>query len=361
MTADREATLGRLSNGQSAAASDVMVSLGADGIEIARHGQSHNVWPYKSLTAAEPITRHAIDALLTSSHEPDATLFISSPATVRALASLAPQLSARANRWRDAKPWVIGAAGLLVLGAVLTALNISPSHAIAALLPEKARAALGKQALDAMVGVRRTCTTPAGLEALDHLSARLTRATSQVRFKIIVVDWNLMNAFAVPGEQIVMTRELIETSEGPDEVAGVLAHEMGHGLKLHPETGLIRAMGLSAGAQLLLGGNTGTLTNLGLMLAELSNSRAAEHEADLVALDLLKTSGISTRGFARFFERVLALEGRNIGSSKALALLRSHPLTKERQALVDAVPDYPSAPSLDKADWEALRNICAVK
>lgn len=360
MTTQHEPTLGRLSSGHSAAASDVMFVLGANGIEITRHGHSHNVWPYKSLTAAEPITRHAIDALLTSSLEPGATLFISGPATVRALANLAPQLSARAGRWRDAKPWVIGAAGLLILGAILTALDISPSHAIATLLPEKARAALGKQALDAMVGERRICTDPDGLAALDRLSARLAIGTPETRFKITVVDWDLMNAFAVPGEQIVMTRELLQTADGPDEVAGVLAHEMGHGLKLHPETGLIRAMGLSAGAQLLLGGNTGTLANLGIMLAELSNSRAAEHEADVMALELLRTSSVSTRGFARFFERVLAIEGGDAGSSKALALLRSHPLTKERQALVDSVPDYPSTPSLATADWRALLAICDV-
>lgn len=68
----------------------------------------------------------------------------------------------------------------------------------------------------------------------------------------MVVDWDLLNAFAVPGNKILLTKELIEKADGPEEVAGVLAHEMGHGIALHPETGIIRAVGLAAALELMM-------------------------------------------------------------------------------------------------------------
>ena len=66
-------------------------------------------------------------------------------------------------------------------------------------------------------------------------------------------------SFDVPGGQIVLTRGLVRTAGSADEVAGVLAHELGHTLELHPETGLVRAMGLAAAAQLMFAGSAGTV------------------------------------------------------------------------------------------------------
>ena len=46
--------------------------------------------------------------------------------------------------------------------------------------------------------------------------------------RVVLLDWRLVNAFAVPGGQIILTRGLVQTAGSPDEVAGVLAHELGH-------------------------------------------------------------------------------------------------------------------------------------
>jgi predicted Zn-dependent protease len=231
---------------------------------------------------------------------------------------------------------------------------------------------------------RNRCTDKAGHAALDAMAERLSKAGGTDRkFRIVVIDWDLLNAFAVPGNQIVMTKGLIAKAESPDEVAGVLAHEMGHGIEMHPETGIIRAVGLSAAIELMMGGSGGTLANMGLLLAQLGYSRAAEREADEQALGLLRKAGISQQGLAAFFRRVLkdeegddggenpdsqsedkTAEKSNSGNSKtavtkrAFDLLRSHPPTAERAEMIRRTGPYAATPALDAQAWQSLKTIC---
>jgi predicted Zn-dependent protease len=160
-----------------------------------------------------------------------------------------------------------------------------------------------------------------------------------------------------------MTRGLIAKAAGPDEVAGVLAHEMGHGIERHPETALVRALGFSAAADLMLGGSGGTIANIGIVLAQLSYTRAAERAADLQALAILKDTGVSPEGFAGFFKRIAESDGgTGFGADVGkIEFLRTHPLTEERRRLVESQAPYPSTPSMTAEDWAALRAVCGAE
>ncbi len=348
----------RFSDGKSAAAVNCDVGLGETGIEIFIAGAETQVWPYAGLAAAEPLTAHAIDVLLTSTAQPGAALFVPETAFARAIQGHAPQLTARATRWRHARPWVWAAGAVAAVCALIWAFDLSPARAVAKLLPDRARATLGDSVMRSMTAGKNVCSDGNGLAALDRLTARLAGA-QQKKFKIVVVDWDLMNAFAVPGEQIVLTHGLIAKADSPDEVAGVLAHEMGHGIEMHPETALVRALGLSAATDLMLGGSGGTIANIGIVLAQLSYSRAAEGEADAQALKILKRAGISAKGFGQFFTRVTKLE-EGKSDLNDIGILRSHPLTEERRRIVESQPPYPATPSMSARDWAALKEICSV-
>lgn len=366
----------RFSDGKSASARDAEVRLGLSGIEIRILVSGEQIlWPYETLSAREPLRTHAIDVLLNSSLTPGASLFVPSPDVARALRHSAPQLTARAERLRHAKPWLYGALAVAALTAVVYASGWSPVRTIATSLPHAWRERLGDQAIASMAEDRKLCVSPAGAAAMDMLSQRLTKSANiSEPFQIEVYDWSLVNAFAVPGGKIVMTRALIEEAESPDEVAGVLAHEMGHGIELHPETGIIRAIGLSAAVELMLGGSGGTLANFGLILAQLGYTRAAEHEADLQALNLLKGAAISPTGLGDFFRRV---EKGGVSNDKKdnkdnkdkpekseskrfqpFDLFRTHPPTEERERLVRSRANYPATPALDARSWNDLKAIC---
>jgi beta-barrel assembly-enhancing protease len=360
---DGGAHYGRYSDGASARAEDATVTFAADGLDfLLKSTGEHRLWRYQVLKAGEPLRPRSIDVLLSATTHAGATLFVPGSEFATELAKRAPHLGARAERWRHARPWLIGTFAVGLLIAVSSALGFSPAHALANVLPQSWRDKLGQEAVRSMTEGHKRCTDKAGLAAVDMLTKRLaTGADRPEPFKVVVADWSLMNAFAVPGSTIVMTRGLIEHAESPDEVAAVLAHEMGHGIELHPETGIIRAVGMAAALEFMMGGSGGTLANLGLALAQLSYTRVAEHEADLQAITLLRRSSISPKGFGDFFKRVAKLESEDkVGSAiKDFNLLRTHPPTAERAELVAKQPAYAATPALDDESWQALKRVCA--
>lgn len=356
---------GRFSDGATAAATAATVRLAPGGIEIAAaDGAASVTWPYRELSTGSHLHSDAADVLLRHSGTPGATLFVADRDFVAALAARAPHLTSRARRWRVARPLLALAAVVVVLVAALWVADVRPTQGLARAIPTPVRQALGRQVVEAISGGRGACHTPDGDAALGRLTDRLSEATGGRRFTINVVNWDLLNAFAAPGEQIVLTRAVIEKAKSPDEVAGVLAHEMGHGIELHPESTLIRAIGLSAIVELMVGGNSGTLANLGVLLVQLGYSREAEREADAHAVRVLKNAGISPKGLGDFFETIESQakdngDGGGATGKRLLSFLSTHPLTKERIAMVRSQPAYPATPALSDAEWQALRQICA--
>jgi len=297
--------------------------------------------------------------LLSCAAMPGATLFVADDGFVVALTDKALHLTAASQRWRVAGPLMAVCAVVAMAVAGLWVADVSPARGLAGLLPTQLRQSLGRQVVQSLSQGHSACQTPAGSAALARLAERLSAAAGGKRFSVQVVDWSVVNAFAAPGEQIVIARGLIEQARSPDEVAGVLAHEMGHGLELHPETAIIRAIGLSAAVELMLGGSGGTLANVGILLTQLGYSRAAEREADTRALQILEKAEISPLGFAAVFKRVEARDrGSVIGE---VSILRTHPLSAERARLAEARPPYATTPALPEEDWQALRGICGTR
>lgn len=379
MPSDTMSHYGRLSDGKSAASRDCKVRLDMTALDITSDDGSVRVrWPYDTLQSGEPLRQHSVDVLLSSSASPGLTLFVPSAQFAAALSHRAPYLTARSQRWRHARPWILGACAVAGLTLLVHLAGWTPMRTVAQLLPQNWRERLGDAAIGSMVDKRNRCVGEAGIAALDKLTERLSQAAGpQYGFKVAVIDWDLLNAFAVPGNKIIMTKEMVEKADSPDEVAGVLAHEMGHGIELHPETGIIRAVGLSAALELMMGGSSGTLANVGLMLAQLGYTRTAEREADVQALILLRKAGISQQGLSAFFRRVLKEEGayenedantapkdatngkRSKRLENALDMLSTHPPTQERAEMIRSSPSYPSTPSLTPQEWNALKGICS--
>ncbi|MBX9684853.1 MAG: M48 family metallopeptidase [Hyphomicrobium sp.] len=354
----------RFSDGKSAGARDATVTLGLSGLEIVQASPHvREVWSYANLRSGEPLRERAVDALLRSTASAGASLFVPGQPFAAALMMRAPHLTARAERWRHARPWIGLAVVIAATGAAVYVSGWSPARAIATGLPDSWRQRLGQQAITSMTEGYKKCVDPRGLDALRSLNDRLADATGTGRpFTIVVYDWPLTNAFAVPGDQIVMTQGLLAKAESADEVAGVLAHEMGHGIELHPETGIIRAVGLAAAVELMMGGSSGGLANIGLILAQLGSTRTAEREADLQALRVLRQAQISPAGLGNFFKRMLALEKKDDMPSqlKQFDILSTHPPTEERRALVERQEPYAATSALSKAAWNDLKGICAI-
>src|SRR5690606_38405957 len=134
---------------------------------------------------------------------------------------------------------------------------------------------------------------------LNQLGDQIARAgTRQIGYTFYIVNSDVVNAFALPGGYVYVNRALIEATDNLAELAGVLAHEIGHVEERHGAEQLERMQAANVGlglAYILLGREPGTLERAaievggGLYFA--SHGRAAENEADAVAVRLLASSG----------------------------------------------------------------------
>lgn len=244
-------------------------------------------------------------------------------------------------------PAVGGFAALSAL--VLLGLWMAPA-VVARMIPRSAEARLGQLMVGDFGG--RTCSTPEGDAAIAALKARLGKDLPAADVR--VVDVGMVNAVALPGGHILIFRGLLAEAKSPDEVAGVLAHEMGHVEHRHVMQALVRQAGLSV----VLGGLDGNVGGYTNALLAASYSRSAEAEADGYAIDTMTQAQVSPMGAAGFFQRMAKMEGKAEGAAALMGYMASHPTSSEREKRFAASAKGKPVPALNAAQWQALRDIC---
>jgi Zn-dependent protease with chaperone function len=201
-----------------------------------------------------------------------------------------------------------------------------------------------------------------GKAALDAMVARLAaNAKLPGPLRVDVLDVTQINAFALPGGRIYLFRPVIERATDPDEIAGVLAHEIGHVVHRDSMRGLIHEGALSLLVGAVLGDFTGgsTISILAGRMVGSAYSRENESEADAVSVDLMRKAGADPRAINRFFGRLAS--GAPRGKPTIFDAFNSHPVTQERIAEVERMAGPARGtekPILDATEWAALKAIC---
>ncbi len=258
--------------------------------------------------------------------------------------------------------WTVAA--LAVVGGLIFAALPYASERLAAMIPPDQEVRLGEAvqrralALMSEGAAPRACTAPDGLRALDALTDRLLSAADlPVPVEVAVVRSPEANAFAAPGGRIALFSGLIDRADGPEEVAAVLAHELGHTAHRDPTRAALQQAGTGALMTLAFGGAPGSELSAAAAgtLVSAGYSRAAEAEADAYAFDLLARAGLPASALAAFFERADRGPDTMLGRH-----LSSHPDLAARAAAAreaDAIRG-PFRPALEDDAWLALRDIC---
>ena len=211
------------------------------------------------------------------------------------------------------------------------------------------------------------------LEYLNGFGATLLAARPEVRgeagydFFFFVVRDPMINAFALPGGFIGVHSALILAAQNESELASVLAHEIGHVAQRH----IARMLGKQRQDALIplasvllaaLAARSSPDAAMGMLMGgqglaiqrQLNFSRDAEREADRVGLSILKDAGFDTSGMIAFFAR-MQQASRSYNDS-APAYLRSHPLTTERIADIQArIRDQHYKQRVDSLDFHLAR------
>lgn len=231
--------------------------------------------------------------------------------------ALAPSFSFVSMLERD---WRLVMLSIAFLAAAVAAFYIW-------LLPEAA--GMGAQLVPLSVSQRIGRTVLVQLEQQQLRSSRLDGAmqdrintrfsqlvspggTMQQEYKLLIRAWpDMPNAFALPGNFVVLTDDLVTLVDGDlDTLSGVLAHELGHLSHNHGLRTLIQAVALASVGSALIGDYSSLLAAIPATLGQLKYSRAFEAEADLEAHMLLCILRIDPAKTALFFDKAAAGPGK---------------------------------------------------
>ena len=198
--------------------------------------------------------------------------------------------------------WLAG--GLLLLTLVFYLVLGVTSDLAVAKIPIKAELWLGEYFVGNYEATESVPLRHRLQKLLDNLPA--DSPLHDYTFSVQLVENETINALALPGGHIVIFSGLLEQAESENELAMVLAHELGHFAHRDHLTRLGRGLGLTFATMLIFGEDSSAsrlVTNL-FLVTESHYSRQQESAADSWGLDLLVASYGHAGGATDFFSRV---------------------------------------------------------
>jgi predicted Zn-dependent protease len=147
---------------------------------------------------------------------------------------------------------------------------------------------------------------------------------SQYDYKLILIDNEMVNAFALPGGYVIITTGLIKFCETPEELLSVICHEIGHIEKRHAVTRLIKDVGIA----LITSNDPYVSGEIAKEILSQGYNREQEEDADLFACELLLKCNLEPRSMASFFRRLK--EKNDNGLYDGFEILSSHPNMNKR-------------------------------
>lgn len=180
-----------------------------------------------------------------------------------------------------------------------------------------------------------------------------------VRYQFFVLDTPVVNAFALPGGYIYVSRGLVALANSEAELAGVIAHEIGHVTGRHSaerySRSVVTSLGVSILSAALDSGTASQALGLGADLYTKSYSRGQEMQADDLGVRYLSRGGydpVAMAEFLRSLDRTTELENRISGqTSSNFNYFSTHPITQDRvSAAINHAANYPDGPKKVERD-----------
>jgi len=195
--------------------------------------------------------------------------------------------------------------------------------------------AMGRQYSQQIESQVKLINDPVVTEYVNRIGQNLVRnSDAQVPFTIKVIDSDVVNAMALPGGFFYVNSGLILAADEEAEMAGVMAHEIGHVAACHIAREMSRAnlMQMASIPLIFVGGAIGygayEASGLAGMMGFLRFSRGFEAEADYLGVEYMYKAGYDPSAYVTFFEKIQAMEKKKPGTlAKAFD---THPQTPDR-------------------------------
>ena len=358
---------GHYLDGRTAARRRATIRLMRDGLQVSTEDGLTFFWRFRDIRQTQGFYAGE-QVRLEKGHEIPEVLLISEAAFLRDARRVAPELTTHfhdpARRGMRVALTLLAAVGAVAASAALYLWGIpATASVVAARVPASWEERLGQAVVEQLAPPGKQCADPARARMLGEITATLTATLSNnpYTFRVIVVNDPIVNALAAPGGYILVFRGLLDRTESPEELAGVLAHEFQHVLKRHATRALLQnvSSGLLVAA---LTGDASGLMAFGLesarTLGALRYNRQNEEEADAEGMRMLIQARVDPAGMIAFFE---VLQRGNQKGGAILPYLSTHPQTQtriERVRSLAAGSQVKPIKLLPDYDWSDIRKIC---
>ncbi|KAF1705875.1 M48 family metallopeptidase [Pseudoxanthomonas sacheonensis] len=234
------------------------------------------------------------------------------------------------------KHWILSAAIIAALTACATTTSSTGRRQYVGGVSEQQLNQLGAQAF-----VEAKSKGPLSNDAKQNAYVRcvVNALTRQLPAQAQSVGWETAvfansepNAFALPGGKVGVNTGIFSVAKNQDQLAAVLAHEIGHVVERHHDERITRQMGASSAVQVLgaLAGDYGSLaTQGGSLLAQtgflLPGSRVQETEADVVGQRLMAEAGFDPAQAVNLWQNMISA-----GGARPPEWLSTHPNPQSR-------------------------------
>ncbi len=354
-------------DGQTAIRQLAVIQVMPKGLKIKSESGAQLWWPNDKVRLQQHLFGSEQVLLEKNGENPEMFLVPRDP-FFRALRQMDPGMAKKLpDRRRDKMRVALPIFASLAVVGITTILYLWGIPGAAALLASKVPISweehLGQATIEKLAPPDKRCLNPNLNQFLDEMITTLTAPLpgTPYTFRVIVVDNPRVNAFAAPGGYIIIFRGLLERTQTPEELAGVLGHELQHILHRHPTRALLQQASIGILLVALMGDVKGAMS-FGLegarILGTLRYSRELEEMADHEGMSMLLASGVDPRGMITFFEK-MNQDGEK--SPEILTYLSSHPNPESRIAhlkLQAGKSQRPPTQLLQGYNWQEVRRAC---
>ena len=310
MTARKLQFAGSLFDGRSSQKHLVDVELTPQEIILKAPGDKPICWAYPQLRWAADTSPFHIEHCA-EGDEGLETLVVDDPDFYRSVLEIAPKsFSSRENESKF--NWKLYSVGILVLiFSAYVFIKTVPSFLADQMvekIPIEWEVTVGQSILKMLPVAQKP--DPEVLKVLqgtvDFLKQSLPGNPYDLKVYILPVEQ--VNALALPGGPIVIFEGLIDKAESPEELAGVLAHEIQHILLRHSTRGILRNLAKSMLVTLFLGDVNSVMEGIVQLAGQLETlglSREMEAEADQKGMELILAANIDPHGMIRIFKKLM--------------------------------------------------------
>lgn len=199
---------------------------------------------------------------------------------------------------------------------------------------DKTEEKLGTLFWDIIKKTEKENKTPSVTATVDTIVNKIcvANAIDRKSIKVHIIEKNEINAFALPNGHLVIYTALLANSDSPEELSGVICHEIAHIELNHVFKKLIKEVGISVLISTSTGNrNTEVIQETLKTLSSTAFDRGLEKEADIKAVDYLVNTKINPEAFANFLYKLSDSEKE---TAKYLTWISTHPESKERSKYI---------------------------